>query len=127
MSVQPLRVNVRDALAKASPRLKQLADLDATFEAILRERESKLLATVPVLLKKRFEHLYKAHQQALVDAQQADDPAGWMNPGAWLARFCKDMQTLLLAEVALRLQPTVGLIEALTEPSDNEQREQDTQ
>ncbi|MFC3109460.1 DUF3348 family protein [Undibacterium arcticum] len=41
----------------ASPRLKQLADLDATFETILRERESKLLATVPVLLKKRFEQL----------------------------------------------------------------------
>ena len=127
LSVYPLRVNARDALAKASPRLKQLADLDATFEAILRERESKLLATVPVLLKKRFEQLFKAHQQMLVDTQQADNPAGWSQPGVWLARFCNDMQTLLLAELELRLQPTVGLIEALTDTSNNDKREQDTQ
>jgi hypothetical protein len=112
LSIQPLRVNVREALAKASPRLKKLADLDATLEPILRARESKLLSKVPVLLKKRFEHLFKAHQQKLVDTQQADNPAGWAQAGGWLARFCNDMQMLLLAEVELRLQPTIGLIEA---------------
>lgn len=112
LSIQPLRINVREALAKASPRLKKLADLDAALERILRDRESKLLSKVPVLLKKRFEQLFKAHQQMLVDTQQADNPAGWMQAGAWLARFCNDMQTLLLAELELRLQPTVGLIEA---------------
>lgn len=112
LSIQPLRINVREALAKASPRLKKLADLDAALERILRDRESKLLSKVPVLLKKRFEQLFKAHQQMLADTQQADNPAGWMQAGAWLARFCNDMQTLLLAELELRLQPTVGLIEA---------------
>jgi hypothetical protein len=113
LSVQPLRINVREALAKASPRLRKLADLDATLEKILRERERQLLSKVPLLLKKRFEQLFKAHQQMLVDTQQADNPAGWTQAGGWLARFCNDMQTLLLAEVELRLQPTVGLIEAL--------------
>ncbi|RJF96763.1 DUF3348 domain-containing protein [Noviherbaspirillum cavernae] len=112
LSIQPLRVNVREALAKASPRLNKLADLDATLEKILRERESKLLSKVPVLLKRRFEQLFKAHQQQLVDTRQADNPAGWTQAGAWLARFCNDMQMLLLAEVELRLQPTMGLIEA---------------
>ena len=112
LSIQPLRVNVREALAKASPRLKKLADLDAALEKILRERESKLLAAVPALLKKRFEQLFKAHQQMFADTQQADNPAGWTQAGAWLARFCNDMQTLLLAELELSLQPTVGLIEA---------------
>lgn len=112
LSIQPLRVNVREALAKASPSLKKLADLDAVLEKILRERESKLLAAVPMLLKKRFEQLFKAHQQMLADTQQADNPAGWTQAGAWLARFCNDMQTLLLAELELRLQPTAGLIEA---------------
>lgn len=116
LSVRPLRVNAREALAKASPRLRKLAELDATLEKILRERESKLLATVPVLLKKRFEQLFKEHQHMLADTQQADDPAGWTQTGAWLARFCNDMQALLLAELELRLQPTVGLIEALIEP-----------
>lgn len=115
LSIQPLRVNVRAALAQASPTLKQLADLDAAFEGILRERESKLLATVPVLLKKRFEQLFKTHQQMIVDTQQADNPATWMQAGAWLARFCTELQTLLLAELEFRLQPTLGLIETLNE------------
>jgi hypothetical protein len=120
LRIQPLRVNVREALAKASPRLKKLADLDAVLETILRDRESKLLSKVPVLLKIRFEQLFKAHQQMLVDTQQADNPAGWTQAGAWLARFCNDMQMLLLAELELRLQPTVGLIEALNNNIRNE-------
>lgn len=111
-SIQPLRTNVRAAVAKASPRLKKLADLDATLGKILRDRENKLLAKVPALLKKHFEQLFKAHQQRLADAGQTDDPSGWTKAGGWLARFCKDLQTLLLAEVELRLQPTMGLIEA---------------
>jgi hypothetical protein len=115
MSIQPLRVNVRHALAKAAPRLRKLAELDAALEKMLRERESKLLARVPVLLKKRFELLFKEHQQRLLAAQQEDNPAAWMKAGGWLARFCHDMQMLLLAEMELRLQPTIGLIEASNE------------
>lgn len=112
LSIRPLRLNVREAVAKASPRLKKLAELDAMFEKILRDRESKLLSKVPVLLRKRFEQLFKEHQQKLVDTQQADNPAGWTHAGGWLARFCNDLQMLLLAEMELRLQPTMGLIEA---------------
>jgi len=115
LSIQPLRINVREAVAKASSRLKKLADLDATLEKILRERESKLLSKVPVLLGKRFQQLFKEHQQKLVDTQQTDNPACWMQAGGWLARFCKDMQMLLLAELELRLQPAMGLIEAFTQ------------
>ncbi|HYD95208.1 MAG TPA: DUF3348 domain-containing protein [Noviherbaspirillum sp.] len=112
LSIQPLRVNLRDAVAKASPRLRKLADLDKALEKILRERESKLLSTVPVLLRKRFEHLFKEHQQKLVDAGQADNPAGWTQAEGWLTRFCNDMQMLLLAELEFRLQPSMGLLEA---------------
>jgi Protein of unknown function (DUF3348) len=112
LSIQSLRINIREAVAKASPRLKKLADLDATFEKILRDRENKLLSKVPALLRKRFEELFKEHQQKLADTQQADNPVEWTQAGGWLARFCNDMQMLLLAEVELRLQPTMGLIEA---------------
>ena len=35
-----------------------------------------------------------------------------MKDGAWLARFCHELQTVLLAELDLRLQPTLGLLEA---------------
>lgn len=122
LSIQPLRINVRHVLAKTSPRLRKLAELDAAMEKMLRERESKLLGKVPVLLKKRFELLYKEHQQKLSVSEQEDNPATWMKAGGWLARFCKDMQMLLLAEVELRLQPTMGLVEAI-----NEEIKQDTQ
>jgi len=111
-SIQPLRVNVRDAVAKASPRLRKLAELDMTLEKVLRDRESKLLSRVPLLLKKRFEQLFKEHQRKLAECGQADNPAAWTQAGGWLARFCNDLQTLLLAEAELRLQPTLGLIEA---------------
>jgi hypothetical protein len=112
LSILPLRTNVREAVAKASPRLAKLAELDMTLEKILRDRESKLLSKIPVLLKKRFEQLFKEHQQKLLDTNQADNPAGWVQAGGWLARFCNDMQMLLLAELELRLQPAMGLIEA---------------
>lgn len=112
-AIRPLRVSVREALARTSPALRQLAALDSTLDKVLCERESKLLSTLPLLLRKRFEHLLKAHQQALLDTQQADNPDAWMKPGAWLARFCNELQSVLLAELDLRLQPTWGLIEAL--------------
>ena len=112
MRIQPLRFNIRAALAKASPALKKLADLDAMLEKILHEREGHLLSKVPALLKKRFEQLFKEHQQKLADTRQPDNPAGWTQAGGWLARFCDDMQMLLLAELELRLQPATGLMEA---------------
>ncbi len=113
LSIRPLRFNVRETVAKASPGLAKLTELDAVLEKILHERERQLLSKVAVLLKKRFEQLYKEHQQKLIALQQADNPAGWTQAGGWLARFCNDMQMLLLAEVELRLQPTIGLMEAL--------------
>ncbi len=111
--VRSLRARVRDSVARASPQLQQLAALDAAFDGILGEREARLLSTIPSLLEKRFHHLRKAHQQTLLAAQQADDnPDAWMKPGAWLARFCNELQAVLLAELDLRLQPAVGLLEA---------------
>ncbi len=113
LSVRPLRSRVRQALSRASATLKQLAALDEALDKILSVRERQLLSTVPLLLERRFEQLLKAHQQPLVDTRQADAPALWMQPGGWLADFCKELQGVLLAELDLRLQPTVGLIEAL--------------
>ena len=101
------------ANSQSLPALRQLAALDAALDKALCERESKLLSTVPLLLRKRFEHLLKAHQQTLLDTGHADKPDTWMKQGAWLARFCHELQTVLLAELDVRLQPTVGLIEAL--------------
>lgn len=118
-SVHPLRAQARELLAKASPALKQLAALDAVFDDILSERESKLLATVPVLLRRRFDQLRQAQPPTPTDTQAAESieptkpPAKPMHPPSWLVRFGHEMQTVLLAELELRLQPALGLIEAL--------------
>jgi hypothetical protein len=109
----PLRAKVREALATASPALRQLAAMDAALGQILAERESRLLATVPNQLEKRFKHLRSVHLQTLEQTQKEDQIAHWMKPGAWLARFCQELHSVLLAELDVRLQPTLGLLEAL--------------
>ena len=114
LAVRPLRTLVREALSRASPALRQLASLDATLDRILSDRERTLLSTVPSLLEKRFGQLLKAHQQALTESGQVDDAAVWMQPGGWLAGFGKEWQAVLLAELDVRLQPIVGLIEAFS-------------
>lgn len=112
-AIGPLRANVRAALAGGSPALQRLAALDAVMEQALATRERNLLASLPLLLAKRFGHLYKAHQEALGDRLALDDPEMWIRPGGWLAMYCRDMQAVLLAELEVRLQPVAGLIEAL--------------
>ncbi|MBL8423981.1 MAG: DUF3348 domain-containing protein [Candidatus Accumulibacter phosphatis] len=112
-SVRELRSSVRQALARASAPLRQLAALDEVLDNTLCVREHQLLATVPLLLERRFEQLLKAHQQPLADTRQADSPAARPPPPEWLSDFCRELQGVLLAELDLRLQPTAGLIEAL--------------
>ena len=120
LSVEPLRVNLRAALAKASPRLRKLAELDVVMDKFLRAREAQLLARVPALLQKRFLAQYAAHQEQLAASGQADNPATWMHRGGWLLGFCQDLQTLLLAEAELRLQPSAGLLDALNQQKNDE-------
>ncbi len=120
LSVEPLRVNLRDALAKTSPRLRKLAELDAVMDKVLRAREAQLLGRVPVLLQKRFLALQSAHQQQLAASGQPDNQAAWMQPGGWLALFCQNLQAVLLAEAELRLQPSAGLLDAFNQQKDYE-------
>lgn len=100
LKLPPLRSRVRELLAQASPALQQLAALDAAFEDVLAAREARLLATLPQLLKNRFNQLASSPQA--------------LPPGRWLLRFRQELQTILLAELDLRLQPSLGLVEALS-------------
>ncbi len=111
-AIAPLRASVRAGLAQRSPALRQLAALDGVLDQALAPRERSLLANVPQLLGRRFEQLHQAHRSAL---PTPDDPARWLQPGAWLHTFCQDMRAVLLAELELRLQPVAGLLEALNE------------
>jgi hypothetical protein len=101
-SAAALRAKAREALGRASPALKQLAALDGALDSMLAEREARLLYTIPKLLKQRFEQLF-----------QTQPPAAPAPPQAWLAGFCSELQAVLLAELELRLQPALGLLEAL--------------
>jgi Protein of unknown function (DUF3348) len=114
LKIDALRVHVRQTIAKVSPQLAQLASFDTVMEQMLGGREKKLLATVPVLLERRFGHLRKAHQLGLATAQQQDAPALWIQPGGWQEVFGKELQEVLLAELEVRMQPVVGLIEAFS-------------
>ncbi len=111
-AITALRANARKALAAQSSAGRQLADLDAAFEKFLMTKERHLLGNVPILLGKRFNEHYAEHLAALPD-RNADDPATWTQSGSWLEAFCHDAQTVLLAELQLRLKPVAGLIAAL--------------
>lgn len=93
LKIAPLRAQARQVLARSAPRLRPLAALDALMEQTLGGREHKLLAQVPALLEKRFEQLRDT-------------------PGAGPAVFGREWEAIVLAELDLRLQPVVGLMEA---------------
>jgi hypothetical protein len=97
LKIATLRAQVRQVLAHGAAPLRQLAELDAVWEQMLTARETKLLATVPALLEKRFEHLRHT---------------GGPDP---LARYAPEQQAVLLAELNVRLQPVVGLVEAFAQ------------
>lgn len=100
--IAPLRQALRAELTIRSPSLARIAWLDAVFERALADRERSLLASVPVLLGRRFEQL----------RGETD---------GWLARFHDELREALRAELALRLQPIDGLIAALDNQAMREQ------
>jgi hypothetical protein len=93
--VASLRERLRPRLAEASGALARLAQLDALLERALAEQARARLAGLPALLTRRAE----AHHAA--------------DPRRWRLRVWADLQRVLRAELDLRLQPVLGLIEAL--------------
>lgn len=93
--VASLRERLRPRLAEISSALARTAQLDAVLDRALAAQERPLFAGLPTLLAKRAE------------SHHATDPRGWR------ARFWSDLQRALRAELDLRLQPVLGLIEAL--------------
>ena len=92
--IPPLRAQLRQALTAQGPAGAQLASLDAVFEQALAARERQLLDTLPARLN-----------QALAKAQARQD-CDAMCAG-------RQAQAMLLAELAHRLQPVDGMLQAL--------------
>lgn len=99
-AITPLRAQLRDAVARLSPEGARLAALDAVLAGALAAPEQAQLAQMPVLLGKHFTRLRPARPEP--------DPQA-----PWLQTLRQDMQRLLLAELALRLQPARGLLDTL--------------
>ncbi len=113
-AIAGLRARVREALARRSPDLARLAAVDAVMERSLSTQERLLLSMVPVLLQGQFDRLQ-------ADAAAARNPGPGAHapdrPDAWLATFCRSMRAVMLAELALRLQPIDALVAALRPPT----------
>lgn len=106
-NITALRSGVRQVLAKMSPTLKHLASLDAMLEHALSGREQKLMAAAPLLLERRFESMKTGAEH---DAPTLPTDA---STSTWQRLFDCEWQEHLMAELDLRLQPVMGLIEAL--------------
>ena len=112
--VAALRASVRQQLSAASPRLRQLAILDAAFDQTLDARSQRLLSGLPSLLERRFEQLHRARQAHLGAAGPAHELVGRALGGRWLALFNQEWREALAAELDCRLQPVLGMIEAMS-------------
>ena len=117
--IRSLRLQLRGMLDKGTTPHRRLATLDAIFENVLLERETRLLGHIPPGFEKRFAKALQQHMKQLLKAAEADEPAPRTTP--WLQPLLDDLRTALLAELDLRLQPVLGLIEALTQDTPQEQ------
>lgn len=121
-SIETLRTQVRATVAHASAALHQLALLDAAYEQALREREARLLASLQAKMEIRFMHLAgsapaPAEPEPEAPPTPMDKSAKTKAPSAppkpdWLLQVESELQQALLAELDLRLQPVLGLVDA---------------
>ena len=98
-----LREGVRKALTARTPELARLAALDAVLEQALAEPERQKLAVLPSMLVRRV---------ALLRAAEPDGDADWPFKG-WRQSLWAELQQVLQAELDLRRQPLLGLLEVL--------------
>ena len=98
-----LLAQIRKHLSTCSTSLAQLAVLDAKLNDILANYSRKLFAAIPTMLAKRFRHLCTEQYALAPETHEIR-----------LHTFLHEMQAVLLAELEVRLQPALGLIEALT-------------
>lgn len=122
-STRQLRTKIRNAIAKTGPTMAHLATLDTVFDHTLAAYTSQGFATLPTLLEKRFHTLWQGRQQMNFDQQDrapAQSPEqDWIRLGGWLHQYCQEMQMLLLAELEVRLEPAIALLDAFTQEVSN--------
>jgi hypothetical protein len=112
--VRGLHLRSREAVAKLSPRLERICAIDAALGDALGSHSRRYFTSVPRLLARRIETLFKDYQRRL---EPDNGPNfSWQDTRDMLRR---EAQGLLLAEIEARLLPTLGLIEALNEETND--------
>lgn len=96
-AIGALRQRLRTALSRRSPALARLAAIDEVMDQTLAAHERSLLGLVPLRLQAHFERLQRT----------ADDTTRWLDT------FRADMDHVLRAELAHRLLPAQGLLNAI--------------
>jgi hypothetical protein len=113
IKVQHLRSDIRNAISGFSPALAQLARIDKALDESISDASREIFAVVPKLLEKRFSHLLDIHRPGFPEKPEVTDLEQWMQTGGWISAFCMEMRELLFAELEVRLEPVVGMIDAL--------------
>lgn len=108
-----LRARLRDLLARGSAEQRQLAALDAAYDDTLGRHARRGFAQISVRLQATYEELRASH--APQGSAELEDPVLWIAPGGWLNRFINTLKAVLLAELAVRLQPAAGLLAVIEE------------
>lgn len=98
-----MRDKVRKAMKEHNQNLARLAELDSVFDHTMASYSSQCFSHIPRVLEQRFQAL----QTPTEHAKKAD-----MQPEDWFQRYCEEAQALLLAELDVRLEPVLGLLEA---------------
>lgn len=105
-----LRADVRAVVAGASAALARLAALDAAMDQALAAHQRRVVGQVPALLERHFQRQRPSRAQPLATTHGSFFPTRRHGPQPAVG---STVQQALLAELALRLQPVMGMIEAL--------------
>ena len=131
LKLQTLSAAIRKLMSGLSDDLAKLSLLDKTMSEMLAPHKRKFFSAVPALMGKRFEHLLQEqHQLQLaikrneeqIDKEKNDgansrvqDPVETAAIPNWYPKLRGEIQQLLLAELDIRLQPALGLVEAIAD------------
>ena len=104
--------DLRHALSRSGGALDALARLDAVYDLAFAPKETRLLSTLPIRMGQLLLRRVREHIPDFETASDADSHPLVTSP-AWLAEYETQLRLSLLAELELRSQPLLGLIEAM--------------
>lgn len=102
--ISGLQRQVRDVLNNTSSELAQLATLDQALFEIMAKQTRSAFGALPAMVIKHFAWQFDNRTQPEPGENEAHP--------AWFLLFMQDIRAILLAELDIRLQPVIGLIEA---------------